>query len=238
MTRALISVRSAAEAAVAVAHGADLIDAKEPAHGALGALPMDAIREIVATVAGARPVSATVGDLPPDPRLIVAAVQEIAATGVDMVKIGLLPGPDRPACLPPLVPIARRQPLIAVLFADRDPDLELIPRIAGAGFVGVMLDTADKAGGALTSQASLPFLSSFVAAARREGLLAGLAGSLRREDIATLRPLGASYLGFRGAVCQRNNRVDGLDPRCLDEILLSLQSELIGISVSGTRSVS
>jgi len=236
MTRVLVSVRSASEAAVAVAHGADLVDAKEPARGALGALPLDTIRQIVATVGGARPVSATVGDLPPDPRVIVAAVQEVVATGVDIVKIGFLAGTERKACLPPLAPIARRQLLVAVLFADQEPDLDLIPRIAGAGFVGVMLDTADKARGSLTSQTSPQFLASFVAAARREGLLAGLAGSLRLADIEVLRPLGATYLGFRGALCDQDDRGGTLDPLRLDEILLAVNSELIGIPVTGTRS--
>lgn len=236
MTRVLVSVRSAFEAEVAVAHGADLVDAKDPARGALGALPVDTIREIVATVRGARPVSATVGDLPPDPRVIFTAVREVAATGVDIVKIGLLAGVDRNACLPPLASIARQQPLVAVLFADQEPDLDLIPRIAGAGFVGVMLDTADKAGGSLTVQTSPQFLASFVAAARREGLLVGLAGSLRLADIDALRPLGATYLGFRGALCNGEDRAGALDPRRLDEILLAANSELIGIPVTGARS--
>ncbi len=192
----------------------------------------------MATVAGARPVSATVGDLPPDPRIIVAATEKIADTGVDIVKIGLLPGADRDACLPPLASIARRQPLVAVLFADQAPDLDLIPRIAGAGFVGVMLDTADKAGGPLTSQTSPQFLASFVATARREGLLSGLAGSLRLADIPVLRPFGATYLGFRGAVCEHSVRAGRLDPVRLDEILLAVKGELIRVSVSGACSAS
>jgi uncharacterized protein (UPF0264 family) len=236
MTRVLVSVRSATEAAVAVAHGADLIDAKEPARGALGALPVGVIREIVGTVNGARPVSATVGDLPADPRVLVAAAEEVAATGVDIVKIGFFAGSDRNACLLPLASIARQRPLVAVLFADQDPDLDLIPRIASAGFAGVMLDTADKASGPLTTQTTMRFLAAFVAAARREGLLAGLAGSLRLTDVDVLRPLGATYLGFRGALCDRSERTGTLDPLRLDEILLAANSELIGVSVSGARS--
>lgn len=237
MMRVLVSVRSASEAAVAVAHGADLIDAKEPARGALGALPIDTIREIVATVGGARPVSATAGDFAPDPRVIVAAVRDVAATGVDIVKVGLRSGADRSVCLPPLAPIARQQPLVAVLFADQAPDLDLIPRIAGAGFVGVMLDTAEKSRGSLTVQTSPQFLADFVAAARREGLLVGLAGSLRLADIDALHPLGATYLGFRGALCGGEDRVGALDPLRLDEILLAVNSKLLGV-VSGARSAS
>ncbi len=37
MTRLLVSVRSAAEAEIALSAGADLIDVKEPSRGSLGA---------------------------------------------------------------------------------------------------------------------------------------------------------------------------------------------------------
>ena len=43
MTRLLASVRDGAEAADALAAGAEIIDFKDPAHGALGALPPDEI---------------------------------------------------------------------------------------------------------------------------------------------------------------------------------------------------
>ena len=56
----LASVTSVAEAEAALAAGADLIDLKEPARGALGALDLDTVVAIVAAVGGRRPVSATV----------------------------------------------------------------------------------------------------------------------------------------------------------------------------------
>ncbi|MFL5577756.1 MAG: (5-formylfuran-3-yl)methyl phosphate synthase, partial [Gemmatimonadaceae bacterium] len=58
----LVSVSSAAEAAAALAGGADLVDAKDPSAGALGAVSDGALRGIVAAVSGARPVSAALGD--------------------------------------------------------------------------------------------------------------------------------------------------------------------------------
>ena len=64
--RVLVSVRDAAEARRAAAAGVDLVDCKEPGAGALGALPVATIAEIVAALreagfAGA--TSATIGDL-------------------------------------------------------------------------------------------------------------------------------------------------------------------------------
>ncbi|RZK75548.1 MAG: hypothetical protein EOO66_33700, partial [Methylobacterium sp.] len=46
--RLLVSVRDAAEAEAAIRAGADLIDAKDPENGALGALPPETVRAIVA----------------------------------------------------------------------------------------------------------------------------------------------------------------------------------------------
>ena len=63
-------------------------------------------------MAGRRPVSATVGDLPPERRaLLAAAARATAATGVDIVKLGFFPGGDHRALAGALAPVA----------ADGDP---------------------------------------------------------------------------------------------------------------------
>ena len=56
----LASVRSPEEALFALRAGADLIDAKEPSDGTLGAVGPETLRAIVAAVGRRRPVSATV----------------------------------------------------------------------------------------------------------------------------------------------------------------------------------
>ena len=99
MTGFLASVTSAMEASIALAGGADIIDLKDPSKGALGALPPATIREAVAAIAKRRIVSATAGDLQMEPSLVTAAVRQLAATGVDIVKVGLFPGGDISACL-------------------------------------------------------------------------------------------------------------------------------------------
>src|SRR3954447_6716394 len=95
MTLLLASVTGPDEAALMVAHGADIIDLKDPSNGALGALAPDVVRATVAAVHGRRPVSAVTGNLPMEPEAIVAAVETMARTGVDYVKVGLFPGPER-----------------------------------------------------------------------------------------------------------------------------------------------
>lgn len=201
MTGMLASVTDASEAEIAVNAGADLIDCKDPRSGALGALPVSMINTIRQQVAGRRPISATVGDLPATAAALVPAVQRIAATGVDFVKLGLFCTDGIDALLDALSPIAAEHRLIAVLFADRPPKLGIVTDLAAAGFSGVMLDTADKAGGRLSNLLSTDQLTAFVALARQHRLLCGLAGSLRLDDIKPLLALTPDYLGFRGALC-------------------------------------
>jgi uncharacterized protein (UPF0264 family) len=199
MTLLLASVRSPAEAEIALAGGADFIDLKEPEAGALGRLPDGVVRACVAAVARRRTVSATIGDVALDPQAVLRATRAMAANGLDIVKIGMFPG-DTSGTIRALAGTARDVRLVAVLFADRRPDLTLVDECADAGFHGVMLDTADKASGPLTRHLDPATLRHFVERARTRGMISGLAGSLRVADIAALAALGPDYLGFRSAL--------------------------------------
>ena len=151
MTRMLASVNSLAEAKLVYQAGADIIDLKQPAAGALGALPLETIAEIRAWCAGRIPVSATIGDLPMQPVLIFDAVRAMAATGVDYIKIGFFPGGDWTGVAQKLAELAQKQyALIAVLFADAHPDPAFVRTLQQTGFAGVMMDTMDKSRGSLT----------------------------------------------------------------------------------------
>lgn len=215
MTGFLASVRSADEALVALSGGADIIDAKEPAAGALGRVAPDALRAIVAAVGSRCPVSATIGDLELDPKAVLAAAEATAAAGAGIVKIGIFPGAFAETIAVLREAAARGMRLVAVLFADRSPDLSAIVGACGdARFFGVMLDTADKGSGPLTAHLDPDGLAGFVRLARDHGLITGLAGSLRRADVATLAPLGADYLGFRSALTV-GERAGRLDPAAI-----------------------
>lgn len=223
-TGLLASVRSAAEAAIAVAGGADIIDAKEPSAGALGRVEPAVLRAIVHEVSGSRPVSATIGDLELSPAVVSAAVQRTAEDGADIVKIGVFPGAlvETWQALRPLTRRGLR--LVAVMFGDRAPDLAALPaRCAEAGFYGVMLDTADKAAGPLTQHLDRAALAQFVRDARALGLVSGLAGSLRLGDVSDLAPLGADYLGFRSALTV-SGRSSSLDAAALRQVRQAVDS--------------
>jgi uncharacterized protein (UPF0264 family) len=204
MSAFLASVRSLEEAKIALEY-ADIIDLKEPSNGALGALPLEIIESIVHFVDGRKLVSATVGDSPMSPQALVQLVEATVAAGVDIVKVGFYVfNKAYVAALEPL--IKRNTKLVAVLFADTQVDVEAIPKLALAGFYGVMLDTSQKQGASLSDYMTFDLLESFVGQAHSHHLMAGLAGSLRAEHIEKLAPFAADFLGFRGALCGENQR--------------------------------
>ncbi|MDX1604751.1 MAG: (5-formylfuran-3-yl)methyl phosphate synthase [Candidatus Competibacterales bacterium] len=228
MTALLASVVSAEEAGLARAAGVDLIDFKDPAAGALGALPPEVIRSARAGLTVA--TSATAGDLPCRAEDWIPAVRTMAATGVDYVKLGLFPGSDPAAALAALGPLsAAGVQVVVVLFADRDPDFGWLGPIRDAGCAGAMLDTAGKTGGRLLDHLDEAALGRFVHRARTLGLLSGLAGSLALADIPRLLPLAPDYLGFRGALC-RGGRDGVLDPAALARVRAAIPAATRAVS--------
>jgi uncharacterized protein (UPF0264 family) len=221
--RLLVSVRSASEALVAARNGADFIDAKEPARGALGDLPLPTIRAIVDCLRDAgidQPVSATIGDLPMHalPQ-IVERVDAVAECGVDYVKVGIEPQPAAYEVLDALAHCVA--PVVPVFIADRGLEPELIVRALGLGFPGVMADTANKRAGSLFDAVTRVALARFVARARAAHVMVGLAGALQLAHAHVLAELAPDFAGFRSAVCE-GSRSGALDALRLRELAAAL----------------
>jgi uncharacterized protein (UPF0264 family) len=208
MTGFLASVRNREEAVTVLESGVvDILDLKNPEEGALGALPADTIREIVGVANAGVTVSATLGDLPMQPECIVFAIEHTARQGVDIVKAGFFGSDGHDACIQAIAPLTKTGiRIVAVMFADQTPDFSLLPKMKAAGFYGVMLDTADKNGKGLVDYLAEDKLRGFLQSAKALGLITGLAGSLKLEDIPALASLGPDYLGFRGALCDGGRR--------------------------------
>lgn len=231
-TRMLASVTGCEEAEMCLGAGVDVIDCKDPANGALGALSYDVVTGICRRVSGRAPVSATIGDLPCRTIDVLPAATAMAETGCDIVKVGLLPGGEPEDVIKRLgAEFAargdqqRRVGLVAVMFADMGPvDLGLIPLMRCAGFCGAMLDTANKTGGRLTNHLDSAALSRFIEAAHEADMFAGLAGSLRVEDVDCLLALKADILGFRGGLCVNGLRGFGLDEQALRAVRRAIGS--------------
>jgi (5-formylfuran-3-yl)methyl phosphate synthase len=215
--RLLVSVKSAEEAEAALAGGADFIDAKDPAAGALGAVSLDVLRGIHSTVAGLKPVSAALGDAVDEPA-IERDARAYALAGASLVKIGFA-GISNRSSVTALLDAAKRGAtsnagVIAVAYADADraasADLwQIVDAAASAGATGVLLDTADKHGPGLRALMTGATLASWVAAAHDAGLLVALAGKLSADDLEFVGDAGADIAGVRGAACEgeRTGRV-------------------------------
>ncbi len=214
--RLLISVLDATEAADAAAAGADIIDVKDPATGALGLpRPWD-VREARRVTPPDRPVTAALGDGPFEPRAAARTARLLSESGAAYVKLGLRDTRVDDALatvravragLPPAVG------LIVVGFADfrraRAPDpIDLPDLTAAAGAQGCLVDTAVKDGRGLLDWLTEPALRALLAACRARGLSCGLAGSLRAADLPRIAALAPDIVGIRGAACV-GDRVHG-----------------------------
>lgn len=222
MTGMLASVRDEGEARLVRRAGVDVIDLKDPASGALGALETELVRRIVDRTDKGVPFSATIGDIPYRAPLIEPRIRAMAETGVDYVKVGVFGDPFDTDVLGMLQGFSQRDvQIILVLFAE-DPLPRDLRFFAESGVAGVMLDTRNKRTGSLRDKLPDQNLQAFVRQAREARLLCGLAGSLSEADIPALRALEADYLGFRGALCRGRRRSARLDDSLVRRLRLSV----------------
>jgi FolB domain-containing protein len=233
MTLFLASVTGPEEAEIAVGHGADIVDLKDPGQGAFGAVGPDAVAATIAAIGHRRPVSAVTGDMPLDAAAATSAVSALADAGVDYVKVALFPRLDRDDCIRALSALSRRVKIVGVMFADRGADAALVQLMAASGFAGVMIDTAGKAGGRLLDHMSIAALSDFIDACRRHRVLGGLAGSLEPPDVPRLLLLAPDVLGFRGALCRGHDRTARLDREAVDVIRALIPADARGNGQAG-----
>ena len=227
----LVSVATPADACAAVEGGADIIDAKDPSSGALGAVTLERLREIFEAVAGRRPLTAALGEAEDEAALERDACA-YAEAGATLVKIGLLGTTDM-ARGESLVAAAVRgvsgtaTGVVAVAYADAQAmaapsPLSVIQVAARAGAHGVLIDTANKAGPGLLGVMSLEQLARWVAAGRTAGLQVAVAGKLTAADLAGVVDAGADIAGVRSAACAggRDGRVSA---ELVRELVLRLQ---------------
>jgi dihydroneopterin aldolase len=199
-----------------LAGGADVIDAKDPALGPLGAVRPEVLRAIADLVGDARPISAALGDLTRGNRPVAPPVDVPLAFAKVGFSEGL--GSADAAGLGRAVVGAASCPLVFVAYADRGLDpFVVIDLAATLGATGVLLDTADKRGPGLMARLDPWTVRAWIVAAQREGLTAAIAGRLTIDDVARVAALGADVAGVRGAACEgsRTGRVTTLLVRAL-----------------------
>jgi uncharacterized protein (UPF0264 family) len=225
----LVSVSSAAEVAAALKGGADLIDAKNPAAGSLGAVPVDELRAIWRSVAGARPVTAALGDAA-EANAVERAARAAAVAGAAFVKLGFagISSRRRVASLIRAAASGAKAgngnlcSVVAVAYADADSattvtSTTLVEIAAHAGASGVLLDTLDKRGPGVCAVKNRDELAAWVGLSHNHGLFAAVAGKLSAEDLPVVLECGADIAGVRGAACEggRTGRVSAERVRLL-----------------------
>ena len=228
MTGMLASVTSVQEAKIMLNYDVDIIDIKDPSSGALGAQPFEQVRSIVESVKHKRLTSATIGDIQSNHENLYELIVRMSETGVDYVKVGLFSKQVEQHFLHSIKKaVSKGIAVVIVLFAeDYQEEKSLIPFL-DIGLQGVMIDTRLKNGISLCDLLSNATIHNFICKAQSSNLLAGLAGSLKQENIPELLNYRADYLGFRGALCEANQRVKAISKPAVENICAQVKTSTV-----------
>ena len=204
----LVSVRDAREASAALAGGADIVDAKEPASGALGAVAPATLEAIAHAIPASMALSAALGE--GDGQALagaIAATPVLPARRGWFVKFALHSEADADRAIGSAVETLRSRTdsprLILARYADqglRDV-VSWLQLAAGAGAWGALVDTSRKDGRSLFDFVPAGDLGQLAHEARRQGLRLALAGGLGQDHLGPVVATGAHVMGVRGAVC-------------------------------------
>jgi hypothetical protein len=214
----LVSVRTAEEAAEALAAGADLIDVKDPARGPLGMAHHEAAAAVVEAVGGKVPVSAALGEWSPD---ILTHAHWHLELPLQYVKWGLAGYQHQPGWGEDLLDTKRQVPagveVVAVAYADWEkansvPPAEVAKFAKRFRFRAFLLDTFAKDGKTLLDHMTAAEVAELVAGLKRGMVRVAVGGSLKLEQVKQLRPAAPDWFAVRGAVCAGGKRDGVLDP--------------------------
>lgn len=201
----LVSVSGPAEARAALIGGADVIDAKEPRGGPLGAVSPVRLAAIRRTVGSKRPVTAALGDATSE-RAVAQGARCAARLDIAFVKLGFAGTTSQVrARALAAAACASGTGVVVVAYADWErvaslPPERLVGVAADVGAAGVLIDTARKDAPLFALQ-SRQVVGNWVALAHEARLFAALAGGLNHWDVETVLELGADVMGTRGAAC-------------------------------------
>lgn len=209
--RLLVSVRTPDEAAIALAGGADLIDAKEPERGSLGVLDERVVKRIAQRSQNA-PLSAALGELIHDTRK--SRPEGLPVWAIKAGPAGCTRGENVerwPALLERLAQRLRSdQQLVMVVYADWEraqapPPPILLAAACDLGARWMLIDTHDKTVGSVLDIAQA-WLPCFLDACREAGMQTALAGGLSIEQLVHAAELGPDVVAIRGAACVGGRR--------------------------------
>ncbi len=227
----LVSVRNRAEAEAALAGGAAIIDVKEPDNGALGRAGPDVLAGVLATVAGRRPVSAALGELPAEDADLP---KDLAL--LSFVKWGLAGWRERRSAWKDRLLRLREQVesnapclVVAVAYADwklagAPPWLDVARFAVANRFSVLLVDTWQKDGRTLLDWISLKELQQLRTLTGGVGVKLALAGSLGEAMIRDLTSVAPDWFAVRGAACTHRRRSSNVETRHVRELVEVIES--------------
>src|SRR5262245_16343339 len=214
-TGLLVSVRSRDEVEAALAGGADLIDVKEPAKGALAPAEAEVVAAVIDKVRGKVPVSAALGEW--SPGAITDAHWHLELK-LDYVKWGLAGYAPHPGWGEDLLDTRRQLPLgmemVAVAYADWEraksiPPGELARFAKRFRLKAFLLDTWNKDGKTLLDFTTPAEIADLVDGLKRLSITVAIGGSLRPEHVKQLKGVTPDYFAVRTSACAAGKR-DGV----------------------------
>jgi uncharacterized protein (UPF0264 family) len=209
----LVSVRNAADAAKALAGGADILDVKEPARGSLGradAAAIESVADALRAYPGRVPLSVALGEL----REWCDRIPMRLPAEVQFAKLGLAGMRDTGDWEQEWSRIRNRLDVvsgrsfdwIAVAYADEavadaPPLAEIIAAAIESGCRGVLIDTYDKQGSRLTELMTPAALDRTALELHEAGLILALAGRLTIADFRVIGRTACDVVAIRSAAC-------------------------------------
>ncbi len=207
----LVSFMSLQEISENILDFVDIVDLKDPKKGSLGAWNISQINKAVKTFGKKKFLSATIGDIK-EKKKIIENLFLFDRIGLDFIKFGVFINSET-EMIELLREISERNfktQLVPVIFADDHNLLGItknnLRKIKELNFNFLLLDTFLKKKGDLMQECSLNFLSKFIKKSRDLDIAVGLAGKLKTKQIPQLLKLRAKVIGFRSAVCEKNDR--------------------------------
>lgn len=209
----MISVTNGDETHAALEGGADIIDIKNPAEGALGAPSPTMIYDTCLALKGHNPFSVALGEFPGKPCASALAAVGSAYFNPNFIKIAFIPHTSATEMAQTLQEIKKslcfvQKPIsvVAVAYADTlhyaSWNLEQFSAIAKEnGAEGCLVDTWEKKNKSLLDYLSMKEIKQFISSCHSRQLFCGLAGSLRISDVVNLTRLEPDIIGVRSAVC-------------------------------------
>ena len=223
----LVSPMNVQEAIAAEQGGADIIDVKNPKEGSLGANFPWVIAQIKSHIN--KPLSATIGDFNFKPGTASLAALGAAVAGAQYIKVGLYDIHTPEQAYELLAGITRavrtfdaEKVIVASAYSDYKrigsiSPFELPAAAKKADVDVVMVDTGIKDGKSTFEFMSNEELKKFVDLAHENKLNCAIAGSIKFEDLPTIKAIAPDIIGVRGMVCG-GDRTEAIRPELVQKL--------------------